>query len=823
MGPAHRHGNRRWLLGVGALFAFAAAADVAFADAPTHQGTPAPSDAYPTFLTIRINSQVASEDALLLRAGKAGERFFIRASDAESFRFVLPADVVSVVFEGAKYIALNGIVGVELSFDEVSQTLSIDVAANLFQSATIALLSSPRRPTPTASLGSFFSYDLYAQRSSAGTRELTSGGQFDWGIFTPAGVLTNTFFGYRTDTRKQLTRLDTAFTIDDPSALASWRIGDTTTQAASWGNPALFAGVQYTTNFGTQPGFVTYPLNSLSGQTSLPSVVDVYVNNVLTATQRVQQGPFTLNNLPNINGRGEIRLVVRDLLGREQSIVQSLYGSTQLLRPGLNDFSLQAGTLRENYGLTSNAYGRGFASGVWRRGIDAKLTTEAGLELARGRRAAGLGATWLAGGFGELTASFAHSTQAATTGSPRISSLEAISVIEPLRSVAIESRSGHSRALRWDWRSSRLTLGGQMRATSPGFRTITNGGDFQRPRREMNVFAGLGSELGSFAIGFTNIQRDDTLGGAFSAQTKLAQLSWSKGLGQWGQLSLNAFTSLTGPTNHSITIGYFVPLGFTGSAGLSGTRSTSSGRSRTTSNASLQRNTPAGDGYGYRLLVTDDRDAILGVTAQNRVGVYALDVSRLGETATTRLGISGSLVYIGDELAAGRRAETAFALVSVPGFANVRVMLNNQEVGRTNELGNLFVPRLRPYETNQISIDQQDLPLNAEVTSLRMDVTPFLRSGLVVRFPVRESFSGIATFIDERGNAIPSGATLTINADTAAVPIAERGNAFLTGLKETNRIRVTFGGRSCTISIKYQRTEDPQPNLGVFTCKLLEN
>jgi outer membrane usher protein len=177
----------------------------------------------------------------------------------------------------------------------------------------------------------------------------------------------------------------------------------------------LFAGLQYATNFGTQPGFITYPLNSLSGQTALPSVVNVYVNNVLTATARVPQGPFTLNNLPSINGRGEIRLMVRDLLGREQAIVQSLYGSTLLLRPGLNDFSFQAGTLRENYGITSNDYGRGFASGVWRRGVTAELTTETGMESARGRRAVGLGTTWLAGGYGEFSASFAHSVQAATT------------------------------------------------------------------------------------------------------------------------------------------------------------------------------------------------------------------------------------------------------------------------------------------------------------------------------------------------------------------------------------------------------------------------
>jgi outer membrane usher protein len=315
-------------------------------------------------------------------------------------------------------------------------------------------------------------------------------------------------------------------------------------------------------------------------------------------------------------------------------------------------------------------------------------------------------------------------------------------------------------------------------------------------------------------LGLTEIIRTN------QADTKLAQISWSKGFGKWGQFSLNAFTSLSGPTNHSISFGYFLPLDFTSSAGTSTTRSTSSGRSRVISNATLQRNLPPGDGYGYRLLATDRRDLIAGFTAQNNVGVYQLDVSRLNDITTTRLGVSGSLVYLGDELVAGRRADSAFALVSVPGFANVRVSLNNQEVGRTNSRGNLFVPRLRPYESNQISIDQQDLPMSAEVVTLRMDATPYLRSGLVVRFAVRESLSGIAQFVDESGIAIPAGATLSINGSPERVPVADRGEAFLTGLNAQNLIRITSGDRSCTITINYQRTDDPQPMLGVFKCKL---
>lgn len=334
------------------------------------------------------------------------------------------------------------------------------------------------------------------------------------------------------------------------------------------------------------------------------------------------------------------------------------------------------------------------------------------------------------------------------------------------------------------------------------------------------MFASHSSGIGSLGLGLTQIQRAETGQGILATQTKLAQVSWSKGFGRWGQLSLNAFTSLTGPTNHAITLGYFVPLDFTASAGVSSMRTTTNDRSRIMTNTTLQRNMPAGDGYGYRMLLTDQRDAILGLTVQNEVGLYALDVSRLNGTDTVRVGASGSLVYLGSEVAAGRRVDDSFALVSVPGFENVRVMLNNQEVGRTNVRGNLLVPRLRPYENNSITIEQQDLPLSAEVVSLKIDATPYLRSGLVLKFAVRESFSGIAKFTDENGIPIRAGTTLSINGAAELIPIAERGEAFLTGLTETNRIRIIVDGKSCSIQIPYKRSDDLQPFLGTFTCKL---
>ncbi|WP_431260641.1 hypothetical protein ACQ86G_11325 [Roseateles chitinivorans] len=61
--------------------------------------------------------------------------------------------------------------------------------------------------------------------------------------------------------------------------------------------------------------------------------------------------------------------MVRDLLGREQIVVQPYYISPSLLKPGLSAYSVEAGWLRLNYGIDSNRYGRAVLAGTWRNGL----------------------------------------------------------------------------------------------------------------------------------------------------------------------------------------------------------------------------------------------------------------------------------------------------------------------------------------------------------------------------------------------------------------------------------------------------------------------
>jgi outer membrane usher protein len=68
-----------------------------------------------------------------------------------------------------------------------------------------------------------------------------------------------------------------------------------------------------------------------SGTATVPSTVDVFVNNQFVTSGQLPPGPFVIDRLPTVSGTGDVSVVVRDALGREQVVTQTFYSSTTLL------------------------------------------------------------------------------------------------------------------------------------------------------------------------------------------------------------------------------------------------------------------------------------------------------------------------------------------------------------------------------------------------------------------------------------------------------------------------------------------------------------
>jgi len=729
-------------------------------------------------LAVYLNQENLQQTTVLL---KTQGKLLASAADLKRWRLTLPSEPV-LTYQNQEYYDLQALAGISCKIDEPTQSLWINAQSGVFPSTRIDGSSlGYTQPTPS-SLGGFVNYDVYGQ--STEPEPLRLDGLAEVGFFNGRGVGVSNFLAQNLSEDARLIRLDSTWTIDRPDRLASFRIGDAVGNGGAWGRPVRFAGIQWATNFQTQPGFITFPMPGIGGQAALPSLVDVYVDNIRLLSREVEPGPFTINNIPAITGLREMRLVVRDLLGREQTITQPYYASPELLRKDLQDFSYEIGSLRLNYGLNSNDYGDWFAVGTHRLGFSDHFTGEGHAELLQDRQTLGFGGAFVSPLIGVFDASAAGS----------------------------RSRKGEGALLSlvWQRQTSTLSFGGRAQFASRDFTQLGLDPDRPAPKLLSSLHLGLATaRYGNFNVSHIYQDYRD------QEDVSLINVNYNLSFKDGWFLSLSAFNSLN-DDNKGITLTLSHTLGERTNASLTaGLQNESS-----TGLVQVQRNLPPGSGVGYRLLAGYDGGERLesGVTVQNDVGTYSLEGALFQGQYQVRGSASGGLAVMGGDAFLSRRLNGSFAVVQVPDYPNVRVYAENQPVATTNAWGNALVPSLRPYQENHIRIEQADLPLDARIDALSINAAPYFRSGFLLKFPVRRSRGATLKIKLDNGAALPSGALVNIVGEQEAFPVALQGAAYVTGLAPSNRLRVLWRGQSCEFEVSYPETEEPLPDLGTFTC-----
>jgi outer membrane usher protein len=787
----------RWCQ-VALLLLFATLADTSQAQSPTSIAGRDPRERTPQrelLLQVDINRQ-GLQDATVIVQGAAGE-LLASGDDLRKWRLHVP-DVAPEAVGGVAYFPLHAIAGLSYDLDMRTLKLAISVPADAFAVAELSAPESVLRKPTTPSLGGYFNYDLVTTHGGGTTQ---GGGVFEVAVFAPLGVIVSNMLAQTGPNVNKATRLDTTFTHDDPASLTSLRIGDTVTAPGAWGRSVRFGGIQYATNFATQPGFITLPLLSAGGSAALPSAVDVYVNNVLAAHKEVAPGPFDVNSLPPITGQGQVRVVVTDLLGRQQSVVQPFYSSTDLLREGLQDFSYSAGALRNNFGLASNDYGDWFGQASYRRGITNSLTAEIRAEVAQHSQVTLGGAVsfLLPGLLGEVNIGGAGSHN--------------------------DQGNGALALLGYQLQGSQASFGFQTQWTTPRFTLLGADSSQPVPRLLASAFAGLnlaqyGSLTASYVLQDPHNNNNIPMDLAFNPQvrTEVGILSYSIGVFDRATLSVSASRALSGERTNQFSVNVIVPLDAQTSA--SGTYNKISGKSKQQEfTAQVQRNLPLGDGYGYRVLATDRGNVLAGGALQTDYATFAAEVARFDGATSYRAGIAGGVGTVGGRAFLSRPITESFALVDVADYPGVQVYQDNQPVGRTGRDGTLLLTRLRSYDTNPIRIDPLDLPFDAQIDGLSLDIVPYYRSGVHAAFEVRHSNGAIMTVVTADGKPLPSGSMLSIDGAAEKFPVGIGGRAYLTGLAATNRVRSQVGGRECQFDVAFKPVGDTLPDLGTFVCR----
>jgi outer membrane usher protein len=240
--------------------------------------------------------------------------------------------------------------------------------------------------------------------------------------------------------------------------------------------------------------------------------------------------------------------------------------------------------------------------------------------------------------------------------------------------------------------------------------------------------------------------------------------------------------------------------------------------SRNDFSTTLQRNLPLGEGFGYRLQARSEGSNEASFSMQNNTGTYTAETAQSQGHNTTRLDATGGIAILGGDTFLSRRIDQSFAVARIPDYADVHVLVDNQPAGQTDANGNALIPRLRAYDINLISIDQRDIPLDAEIGTLKLRVVPYFRSGIDVKFPIKRSFGATLTIRLDNGKPLPVGASVQRVGKEDIYTVGYSGEVYLTGLDPTNRLRASWHNQTCEFDVRFTASNDPLPDLGVFLC-----
>lgn len=754
----------------------------------------AAQEASEAILAVQVNLEAKGD--YLVRVAPDGD-ILVRVEDLPELGLAALAGGV----ESRSYASLRALPGVTYSLDIERLVLAIHVDARHLARRQVLDLGQQRhrdvlRPPPA---GAFFNYNL-THTSAEGFLD-TRDAAAELGMRFGQYLLSSDGYSQEDPVsgERRNVRLNSSLVRDRPETLQRLVFGDfLTLQPGPLGSSLRLGGVSLARRFSIDPYYVRFPGQVVTGTATLPSEVFVYANGVLVRRERVGPGGFELTNLVAGPGLQATEVVVRDVLGNEERIVDPFYYSDSLLRPGVDEYSFDAGFERRRFGLESGDYGKLGVAGFYRRGVTPRLTLGGHGEALEGRHT--LAATAV---FGIGTAGVTSLSAGAGHGE---------------RGTGLGFSASHA------FNSQRWSANAALRMEERAFARASP--DFVGARR-YDFAAGLSHALSAgsgLSLGVTASQTWD------APATRSAALSYRMRATREVHLSATA-RRLWGegePVNElALTLSWsFDAAGKRNLASLQGRRTgeTSAGLLQ------LTGGNPEAEGLTYRAAAQAQDDAngshsVLDAALQWNARRVVLRADSYRESAAgsarTQLGVQGGIAAVGGEWALARPITDSFAIVKVGTVPGVRVYANNQPVGATDAAGTMFVPRLASYFENPVAIEDRDLPIDTIVPQARMIVLPALRSGVLLDFQAR-AVSAVAGRL-VAGASLPFGdaqGSVAVAGEPRELATSRDGNFYLEDVPPGRYAgEARRDGELCRFALEVPASGEVVTELGEVRCE----
>ena len=759
------------------------------------------------FLNISINSNTSTD--LISVHQDQDKKLYVRARDLKALRLKMDEHIPD-----SQWVCINELKGIQFKYLENEQSLNLQVPASMLTGYSVEL--SGQQTTSSGLLkmkplnAAILNYSLY--HTITNDESIFSGSAE--GIFNSAlgnfssGVLYNGS-NETSYSHEKWVRLESKWQYVDPEKVRIYTLGDFISNSSDWGSSVRLAGFQWSSAYTQRGDIVTSALPQFSGSAALPSTLDLYVNQQKIYSGLVPSGPFDIKQLPFISGN-EVTLVTTDATGQQSITKKPYYFSSKILAKGINEFSVDVGVPRYNYGLYSNDYDDAtFASGTIRYGYSNSLTLSGGVEASTdGLSNVGTGFAKNLFGVGVINADLAASQYKDENGYSALVGLEGrisknISFNTSYRKVFDNyfdlARVSQIRYLR----DNQITSEPQNYLS---YSALAD--EIIRAGINYNFYAGYG-----VYVGYNQIKYSDN-------SYKLLSANLSGSLNKnWGFYS-SAYKDYE---NHK-DYGIYFALRYTPSTRTNAITSVSSDSGRLTYRQEVfVLSEPKINSFGWGGYVERDQDAhtnnasIYG-SYRARAAYLTGRYNRIGDNDQVALSATGSLVAAAGRIFAANEIGDGYAVVTNAGPQS-QIINGGINLGTTDKSGRFLIPSLMPYRENHIYLDPSYLPLNWNVKSTDQKTVVGYRQGTLVDFGAHQVVSGLVRIVDKNNMPLLPGYSVRINGQQDAV-VGYDGEVFVPNLLRQNKLEVDLLDHgTCQINFTYESKQYSAKKLGPYVCQ----
>jgi outer membrane usher protein len=136
----------------------------------------------------------------------------------------------------------------------------------------------------------------------------------------------------------------------------------------------------------------------------------------------------------------------------------------------------------------------------------------------------------------------------------------------------------------------------------------------------------------------------------------------------------------------------------------------------------------------------------------------------------------------------------------------------------------VLLPELVAFHPNRIQVEPDGLSIDSDLEATEALVTPFDRSGAIVRLKARTSTdAALVTFTLPTGASVPVGSSGRLAGAEEPFIIGYDGEAYVEGLSPKNQVEIELSeGGTCSASFSFSPSPGQQARVRAVVCRSLQ-